>query len=136
MASSVPLPEPLARLRQPQDILVFTKADLVSKDCSNGIAVSALTGQGLPELLNCLETRAISALGRMDAPLFTRLRHQHALKACCEALQRALEHWSEAPAELLAEDLRLAARALGRITGLIDVDELLATIFGEFCIGK
>ena len=61
------------------------------------------------------------------------LRHREALQDCQLALARALI----APeAELMAEDLRLAARALGRIMGRVDVEDILDVIFGEFCIGK
>jgi tRNA modification GTPase len=70
-----------------------------------------------------------------DAPPLTRPRHRHALR---EALAH-LEHGLSAPAshpELLAEDLRLAMRAIGRITGQVDVEELLDFVFRDFCIGK
>jgi tRNA modification GTPase len=68
-----------------------------------------------------------------SAPVVTRERHREALKQCEAALlrsSRALE-----PA-LVAEDLRLAVRALGRITGKVDVEDLLDVIFRDFCIGK
>jgi tRNA modification GTPase len=66
-------------------------------------------------------------------PPLTRLRHREALQECQSALVRAIE----APeAELMAEDLRLAVRSLGRITGRVDVEDVLDVIFGEFCIGK
>ena len=72
-----------------------------------------------------------------DAPLLTRSRHRAALQATREALG-ALRRAAPADAELalLAEDLRLAARALGRITGRVGVDDILDRIFAEFCIGK
>ena len=72
---------------------------------------------------------------RDGAPLLTRPRHRQALG---EALA-ALRHGATAPAdrpELLAEDLRLAMRAIGRITGRVDVEELLDFVFRDFCIGK
>ena len=53
-----------------------------------------------------------------------------------DAIDRALSLGSEGPDELVAEDLRLAARALGRLTGRIDVEDLLDVIFREFCVGK
>ena len=66
------------------------------------------------------------------APL-TRARHRQALSDCHAALVRAE---TAGAAELVAEDVRLAARALGRITGRVDVEEVLDVIFREFCIGK
>ncbi len=60
-------------------------------------------------------------------------KHDFALEDCTSALARFLG--AQIP-ELAAEDLRLAARALGRITGRVDVEDLLDVIFAEFCIGK
>ena len=66
-------------------------------------------------------------------PVITRTRHRSALEECNAALDRALY---ASAAELRAEDVRLAARAVGRITGRIGVEDLLDVIFREFCIGK
>ena len=67
------------------------------------------------------------------APLVTRARHRAALEDCRAALAR----FPEAPlSELAAEELRTAVRALGRITGRVDVEDLLDVVFREFCIGK
>ncbi|MFX8254407.1 tRNA uridine-5-carboxymethylaminomethyl(34) synthesis GTPase MnmE, partial [Acinetobacter baumannii] len=68
------------------------------------------------------------------AAALTRERHAGALRDCLEALRRFLAA-PEDP-ELAAEDLRLAVRALGRITGRVDVEDVLDVIFSEFCIGK
>jgi tRNA modification GTPase len=67
------------------------------------------------------------------APPLTRLRHRRALEDCRDALARAV---AALEPELVADDLRLAARALGRITGRVDVEDLLDVIFRDFCIGK
>ena len=63
----------------------------------------------------------------------TRQRHRDALRECADALGRAVAAREE---ELIAEELRLAARALGRLTGRVDVEEVLDVIFRDFCIGK
>jgi len=68
-----------------------------------------------------------------EAPALTRLRHRQALEECLACLARAQD--AELP-ELRVEDLRLATRALGRITGRVDVEEILDRIFSELCIGK
>ncbi len=73
------------------------------------------------------------ALGRR-----TRARHRRALEDCAAALERAAAAGAPelvAP-ELVAENLRLALRALGRITGRVDVEDVLDVIFRDFCIGK
>jgi tRNA modification GTPase len=72
-----------------------------------------------------------------ENPLLTRARHREGLEACREGLVRALAGLeSDRQGELVAEDLRLAARALGRITGRVDVEDLLDVVFRDFCIGK
>jgi tRNA modification GTPase len=68
-----------------------------------------------------------------EAPALTRERHRTALEHARVALSRA----TKAPeADLLAEELRIALRHLGRITGRVDLEDLLDVIFREFCVGK
>jgi tRNA modification GTPase len=96
--------------------------------------ISARTGQGLDRLLEEVERRVIGCLGVAGAdPAVTRARHRRALEDCRSALERVAA--AELP-ELAAEDLRLAARALGRITGRVDVEDVLDVVFRDFCIGK
>ncbi|MCB1591797.1 MAG: tRNA uridine-5-carboxymethylaminomethyl(34) synthesis GTPase MnmE [Alphaproteobacteria bacterium] len=97
------------------------------------ILISVKTGEGLEVFLQALETKIAGLIGRNEAPALTRQRHREALTACAAALRRSLE--ARMP-ELLAEDLRLAIRDLGRITGRVDVEDLLDIIFKDFCIGK
>lgn len=97
------------------------------------VGVSALTGDGLRALESRLEALAAERLTGSGAPALTRARHRAALEECRDALDRAL---SAALPELAAEDLRLAARSLGRITGRVDVEDVLDVIFRDFCIGK
>jgi tRNA modification GTPase len=116
------------------DIVVVNKIDLAHIEPRDAVAVSATTGAGVPELLARLERSAAALMeeGAGAAPL-TRARHRAALQECEEALARALVAPEVA---LAAEDLRLALRALGRITGTVRVEELLDVIFRDFCIGK
>ncbi len=123
-------------------VVVLNKSDLTPGDldgAKGAIRISAKTGEGLNLLIGEL-TRRVAALatGRSEeAPPLTRLRHRQAVEAAREALDRALTS-AEAgrSVELVAEDLRLAARQLGTITGRVDVEELLDRIFRDFCIGK
>jgi tRNA modification GTPase len=67
--------------------------------------------------------------------MVTRERHRRALEEAANGLRRALMH-TEGQEDLVAEDLRLAARSLARLTGRIDVEDILDVIFRDFCIGK
>ncbi|HJO72638.1 MAG TPA: tRNA uridine-5-carboxymethylaminomethyl(34) synthesis GTPase MnmE [Rhodospirillales bacterium] len=120
-------------------IVVVNKVDLGRPPPPLAVAgrpalpVSALTGEGIEELLAVLEGEVASCCPSSAAPLLTRTRHRAALEECRGALARYLEAGA---AELAAEDLRLAARALGCITGRVDVEDILDVIFRDFCIGK
>mgnify|MGYP001288005560 FL=1 len=116
-------------------LTVLNKVDLrPDLDLPEGfIGVSVRTGEGMGGLLGRLEELVADRLGGSGAPSLTRLRHRQALEECREALLRA----EGAPLpELVAEDVRLALRALGRITGKVDVEDLLDIVFRDFCIGK
>ena len=119
----------------PDTILVANKIDLVRARGSvadSALPISALTGEGIDALLSALGER-VSQSYRIEAPVLTRTRHRQALEEAAQSLRRALD----APLpELRAEDLRLALRSLGRITGAVDVDDLLDVIFRDFCLGK
>lgn len=118
-------------------ILVANKADLTTKPPMIGadqpIAVSASTGQGIDILLQHIAQRLKALAGPTQTPALTRARHRDALERAVAALERS----GQAPLpELLAEDLRLAIRHIGSITGHVDVEDLLDIIFRDFCIGK
>ena len=117
-----------------RDIVVVNKTDLVPVADPETVALSTSSGVGLPELLARLETSAqVSMDEGAGPPPLTRARHREALLECRASLERALQAPEVA---LAAEDLRLALRALGRITGTVRLDELLDVIFRDFCIGK
>ena len=99
------------------------------------LAISCLTGAGIDRLVAALEARLRALWPNVDAaaPGPTRERHRSGVVTALAALERAAQ--SGLP-ELAGEDLRLASRALGRITGRVDVEDLLDIVFREFCIGK
>jgi len=126
---------------------VYNKADLpgaveraAAADASraaSGLLVSARTGQGLEELRHALLRQA----GWQAAPeglFIARTRHVQALRRTLDHVQaaRQLAALRETALELLAEELRLAHRELGEITGEFSSEDLLGAIFGRFCIGK
>jgi tRNA modification GTPase len=75
-------------------------------------------------------------LAGAESALVTRERHRHALQDTVAALRRALSDDLAGREDLLAEELRIAAQALGRLTGRVDVEDILDVIFRDFCIGK
>ncbi len=119
----------------PDTLLVANKIDLVADRAAvldGAIAVSALTGEGIAALVGALASRVAETYD-IAAPVLTRARHREALETAHAALRRALA--ADLP-ELRAEDLRLAWRSLGHITGHVDVEDLLDVIFADFCLGK
>jgi len=98
--------------------------------------ISAVTGEGFDALLAQLTRHADSFLAGAEPALVTRARHRRALEDALAALRRALKPELAGREDLLAEELRLAARALGRLTGRVDVEDILDVIFRDFCIGK
>jgi len=122
-----------AALADANSLIAVNKVDLGAKVMTPAVGVSALTGDGLTELEARLTAEVAQRFAATAGPALTRARHRVALVACREALAR---FEGAAQPELAAEDLRLAARALGRITGRVDVEDVLDVIFAEFCIGK
>jgi tRNA modification GTPase len=118
-------------------LTVWNKRDLAAHDTGkNEVSVSAMTGEGIDAFVGVLTAKARAiADTHSESPPLTRARHREALLKAQDALTRALCAADDRP-ELMAEDIRLALRALGRITGRVDVEELLDVIFREFCIGK
>jgi len=98
--------------------------------------ISAVTGDGFDRLLDQLARQAETFLAGAEQAVVTRARHRRALEEVVAALERAQAGEVAAREDLLAEELRIAARALGRLTGRVDVEDVLDVIFRDFCIGK
>ncbi len=122
---------------------VITKCDLLDDKAStpdwpnHWTAIAAKTGEGLDEWHEALKPIMAELVGDTgEAAMISRQRHRQALAACYDSLGQAQEVSLRLYPELLAEDLRHAATALGRISGHIDVEDILDDIFSSFCIGK
>jgi tRNA modification GTPase len=123
---------------------VYNKADLAvdklwiscESGSTNSFAVSAATGAGMDALTAGLSAYAADYFAATEASLVTRARHRRALEETVAAFDRALAQGASGGEELIAEELRAAATTLGRLTGRIDVEDVLDVIFREFCIGK
>lgn len=127
--------------------LIWSKVDLVSPLRIKSLKsitykldypcyfISALTEAGFDDLLPALTDHAANFLGSTEPALVTRERQRRALEETAAALRRALAE-AAGREDIVAEELRLAARALGRLTGRVDVEDILDVIFRDFCIGK
>ncbi len=128
--------------------LVRNKIDLVAaSSCATGeksdrnedkftLLISALTGIGMEALTVALSSYAKTYFAATESAVITRARHRHALEETVAALDRALARDHSTDEELIAEELRSAATALGQLTGRVDVEDILDVIFRDFCIGK
>ncbi|MDF2689871.1 MAG: tRNA uridine(34) 5-carboxymethylaminomethyl synthesis GTPase MnmE [Microvirga sp.] len=115
---------------------VGTKADLNRSRHDCDLLVSAATGEGIPDLIDRLQKEAEEAMSQGDA-ILTRERHRKALERAHACLVNGRELLTTAgPLELAAEEVRLASRAVGEITGRVDVEDVLDRLFSSFCIGK
>lgn len=128
------------------DLCLITKRDLPVGNAGAwaaevarriGIPAAEVTARGpgdMAWLKETLSERVVESLGGGEPPAATRLRHRELLAEASERLRHAIGH--DEHVELAAEDVRLAARALDRITGRIDPEAVLGRIFSTFCIGK
>ncbi|MFY9893781.1 MAG: tRNA uridine-5-carboxymethylaminomethyl(34) synthesis GTPase MnmE [Xanthobacteraceae bacterium] len=118
--------------------------DKLCISCESGSAISppvtfpisATTGAGTDALVAKLEAFAQNYFSATEPALVTRSRHRRALEDTVAALDRALAERASGREELIAEELRAAATTLGRLTGRVDVEDILDVIFRDFCIGK
>ena len=120
------------------DLTICNKADLGPIDGfedADGISLSTIDKTGEEALLAALLRLIAEKTGEGEAPIVTRERHRAILATALTHLDRATQAADEG-LELAAEDLRLAQRELGRITGAVDVEQLLDIVFADFCIGK
>jgi tRNA modification GTPase len=135
---ATPPPE-IAALAE-RTLYVLNKVDLLPGDAATTmpddmIAISAKDGFGLSDLVSRLSAIAAERIGSREEPAITQVRHRQLIETCAESLGAFLGG-SPRQVELRAEDLRRAASALGRITGRVDVEDVLDQIFARFCVGK
>jgi len=135
-------PEEVANLEldRANMVVIANKIDLGSDPdwadrlgMGSALRLSVISGEGMPELLSRLEAEIARRFAPGHTPLITRARHREALWDCVAALKGCQ---IAALPELACEDLRVATRCLGRITGRVDVEDMLDLVFSEFCIGK
>ena len=134
-----------ADLVQAGDLIIMSKADLKAGSADRSARVWAEEEQlttlecstfnnQVAELNNALHQRIVTVFAKTEAPIATRMRHRQMMELAAWHVQRALAGVQKP--ELIAEDIRLAATALERLSGRIDPDHVLDRVFGSFCIGK
>jgi len=125
-----------------KSIIVINKIDLGYKNINqqiekfNPIFLSIKNETNLDELITRIKDKLKNKFVSSNETLITRERHRQSLEACVKNLKHFEEKNSKEDFDKAAEDLRLATRHLGMIVGKVDVEEILGSIFSDFCIGK
>ena len=123
-------------------ILVLNKSDLLEKNIDpeikkkNHVLISIKDNSNIDELIQKIKSILKNKFITSDDILITRERHRQHLEQCLDHLKRFNQKKEVEDFDKGAEDLRLAARHLGMIVGKVDVEEILGSIFNDFCIGK
>jgi tRNA modification GTPase len=113
-----------------------TESRSMKERINRSFAISATSGSGVDSLIAALSDFAGRYFAATETVVVTRARHRQAFEDTIAALDRALGHRAGGQEELIAEELRSAATTLGRLTGRVDVEDILDVIFRDFCIGK
>ena len=121
-------------------IVVLNKSDLSSDNSgeykNNGILISVKNNKNIDKLIDLIKDKLSKKIINTKNILVSRERHRNKLNLCLLELEKFLEKKQSKEIELAAEDLRMATRHLGAIIGKVDVEEILGSIFKDFCIGK
>lgn len=138
-APQTAMPEALTDMAD-RTLVVLNKVDLLPGGAApvlpdDMVPLSVATGAGVPDLVERLAVIASERIGHPGETVITQVRHRRLVEDARDALVAFLDG-DPADVELRAEDLRRAADALGRVTGRVDVEDVLDQIFGRFCIGK
>jgi tRNA modification GTPase len=128
------------RTGEAKEIVVLNKSDLPeNSDWKNfrALRISCVTGEGLPQLEKEILARITQQNLRPESTVAINTRHRDCLRRALEACDRARASmgWALSP-EYVAVDLNEALRAVGEVIGAVDVEQILESVFGQFCIGK
>ena len=141
-AKNIDFNDTLKGLLDDNAILVLNKSDLLEKDINpeinriNHVLISIKNNLNIDKLIQKIKNTLKNKFITSDDILITRERHRQHLEQCVSHLKRFNQKKEVEDFDIAAEDLRLAARHLGMIVGKVDVEEILGTIFNDFCIGK
>ena len=141
-ASKKTINKDLKKLINKDCILVFNKSDLSKKNPKNEfnqndqILISVKKNKNIDKLIKKIKNQLSKKFIKGNNILVTRERHRYKLNAALKEIEKFLKKDQKKEIETAAEDLRLATRHLGSIVGKVDVEEILGSIFQDFCIGK
>jgi len=141
-AKSLDFTDVLKGLLDENAILVINKSDLLEKDIdpeikkTNHVLISIKENKNIEELILKIKNNLKNKFLTSDDILITRERHRQHLQQCLDHLNNFNQKKEIEDFDKAAEDLRLATRHLGMIVGKVDVEEILGSIFNDFCIGK
>ena len=141
-AKSLDFTDVLKSLLDENAILVINKSDLLEKDIdpeikkTNHVLISIKENKNIDELILKIKNNLKNKFITNDDILITRARHRQHLEQCLDHLKNFNQKKEIEDFDKAAEDLRLATRHLGMIVGKVDVEEILGSIFNDFCIGK
>ncbi|MGA0171886.1 MAG: tRNA uridine-5-carboxymethylaminomethyl(34) synthesis GTPase MnmE [Pelagibacteraceae bacterium] len=138
--SSMQVDKKILDLINQDSIVVLNKSDLSSDNSgeykNNGILISVKNNKNIDKLIDLIKDKLSKKIINTKNILVSRERHRNKLNLCLLELEKFLEKKQSKEIELAAEDLRMATRHLGAIIGKVDVEEILGSIFKDFCIGK
>lgn len=142
------IPDELADVLDDKSVIIVTQADRIDNDqmfhvkhlssklsVYDLVKVSVQEKTGLDDLFHVVSKYILDVMDSRDLPSLTRIRHRKALEDCIDHIER-FERNAGIDAVLAAEDIRMAVRSLGEITGRVDVEDMLDIVFSDFCIGK
>ena len=141
-AKNIDISQFLTTLLKKDAILVINKSDLIHDELDpkikkmNHVLISLKQNKNLDKLISKIKENLKNKLISDDDILITRERHRQHLIQCVENLKNFYDKNGKKDFDKAAEDLRLATRHLGMIVGKVDVEEILGSIFNDFCIGK
>jgi tRNA modification GTPase len=141
-AKKLDFPDVLKGLLDQNSILVINKSDLLREDIDpeikklNHVLISIKENLNIDELISKIKNNLKNKFITSDDILITRVRHRQHLEQCLEHLKNFNKKNEDEDFDKAAEDLRLATRHIGMIVGKVDVEEILGSIFNDFCIGK
>jgi tRNA modification GTPase len=141
-AKNIDFTDVLKGLMDQNAILVINKSDLLKEDINpeikklNYVLISIKENLNIDELISKIKNNLKNKFINSDDILITRERHRQHLQQCLEHLENFNKKNDIEDVDKAAEDLRLATRHLGMIVGKVDVEEILGSIFNDFCIGK